>query len=111
MRGQPSHGTLRCHQPQAGATHDFTGDQSGAAGHGVTLRNGKSESRIHVITAPISAEMPSDLACCAALSPLVWSARMVAAAAMPVGNGSCSTLIIWRLAGTARNTPIHAMHT
>ena len=42
---------------------------------------------------------------------------MVVAAAMPLGKRSCSMLIIWRLAGTARNTPsqemirIHAIST
>ena len=107
--GHPSHGRFVCHQPQAGVTHDLMGDQSGAPVIPVILRNENSASRIQVITPPIRHEMPSERACFAALSPLVWSARMVVAAAMPVGNGSCSTLIIWRLAGTARKTPIHAM--
>ena len=33
------------------------------------------------------------------------------AAAIPLGKGSCSTLMSWRLVGTARNTPRHEMTT
>ena len=38
-------------------------------------------------------------------SPTEWSARSVSAAAMPLGNRSCSTLIICRFIGMAMVTP------
>lgn len=67
-------------------------------------------SRSHASTAPNSAEYASALA---ALAPLPaaasWIERMVSAVAVPVGNGSASLLISWRLIGIAANTPSAAI--
>ena len=64
------------------------------------------ESRIQVITAPMSPAIVSAFACLAASPPVSCSALSVAAAAVPVGKRSPSMLIIWRLVGTARKTPM-----
>ncbi len=69
---------------------------------------GASASRSQVMTAPSPSAENSDFACCEAPSPLVCRLLSVVAAAVPLGKGSCSTLIICRLVGTARNTPSHA---
>src|SRR5437773_747277 len=63
-------------------------------------------SRNQVMIEPASTASPSDCAWrAAAAPPSLCSVRSVVAAAIPDGKRSCSMLIIWRLAGTARNTP------
>src|SRR5258706_1725911 len=68
-----------------------------------------SASRHQVMTVPSRPPANNALAWRAASLPLLWRLRSVVAAASPVGKGSFSMLIIWRLAGTARNTPRHEM--
>src|SRR5437879_6518710 len=104
MRGSfshESHAILGANQPLMGA------QLWAPPPHGNSPRviHEKSASRSQVIPAPSRPASPSDLAWRAASSPWVWRPRSVVAVAIPVGNGSFSTLIIWRLAGTARNTP------
>src|SRR5439155_27357902 len=101
MRGSLSHGSF------SGQNQLLIGAQSGAPAISCTFMNVRSPaSRNHVTTAPTSAANVSARACRAASPPFSCSARSVAAAAVPVGKRRPSTLIIWRLVGTARNTPM-----
>ncbi len=76
------------------------------------IRNGIHErlaSRNHAMIAPLTPAMPSHRACFAPPSSFACRARIVSAVAVPVGKGSCSWLMSWRLMGIAANTPSAAM--
>ena len=66
-------------------------------------------SRSTAMMAPISPAPPSSRDFWRAASPWPCSALMVSAVAVPVGNGSCSMLMSWRLMGMAAKTPSAAM--
>src|SRR5262245_30644238 len=96
----------RSHGAQRGADHSVNNDHFGIHAIGVFVSHGASAPRIQAISAPSPRAENSERAWRAASPPWAWSERSVAAAAVPVGNGSCSMLTIWRLVGTAKNTPI-----
>ncbi len=95
------------HGAHAGADHSVNSAHFGIHAIGVRSSHDASALRIQAMSPPSPRARNSDFACRAASPPCAWSERSVAAAAVPVGNGSCSMLIICRLVGTARNTPIH----
>ena len=74
-------------------------------------------SRKNAVKAPKAAASPSDRALSTASLPVECRLRSVSAAAIPLGNLSCSTLIICRFIGTAMKTPstarknVHAAST
>ena len=81
--------------------------QLGAFGSGTVVNHlsMSAASRSQVTTSPISPAMPRARACFIASPPSPCKVRRVVAAAMPLGNGNCSMLIICRLVGIAKNTP------
>ena len=56
-----------------------------------------------------SAAQPSALALLAPPPVAEWIDTIVSAVAVPLGNGSASLLISWRLIGIAANTPSEAI--
>ena len=68
-------------------------------------------SRRRETTAPKAPAKPSARALSAASAPLECRLFRVSAAAMPLGNLSCSMFIIWRFIGMAMNTPRAARKT
>src|SRR5689334_6177277 len=85
----------------------WIGADFGMKASGMLRVHEKSKSRSQVTIAPSPIAVNSALACREASPFDACRLRSVVAAAIPVGYGSCSMLIIWRLAGTARNTPSH----
>ena len=74
------------------------------------IRSGShGRSRRKASAAPNTLAQPSLRARRAASPPSPCSARKVSAVAVPVGNGSSSMLMSWRLMGTAVKTPSMAM--
>ena len=59
----------------------------------------------HWSTAPMPMDQKRAWALMSASPPAAWRLRSVSAAAMPLGNLSCSRLISWRFIGMAIETP------
>src|SRR5215470_10368951 len=101
-RSEPSNDIVSCDRGyEPTEIHDVP-HVAGMLGYGMP---GQLASRNQAMSAPRTAARPSDRPCCCAFDPSPWSALIVVAAAVPLGKGSCSMLIICRFAGTARKTP------